>query len=183
MRHMVVKLSAVSALEFSQFISAKVAFILRQIAPFDFLTHVFRQFNQKIGTDLQAVEEELQSVQQQLRGFVRSLVTLTDCSDESLTWALLLCKNLREQNNFQLLKTALNALTEDCCQDVYRHYQGQLAQIPELVAHDVQVPQNSVRAELEKLRYHPATDRRVVDPKLKTIIADCYKSCGVLGIE
>ena len=65
--------------------------------------------------------------------------------DQSLSWFLLLVKNLRELNNFLSLKFVLAGLTEECHPGVHRLIQSQLQSIPELlVASDI-IPAGSIR--------------------------------------
>lgn len=94
------------------------------------------------------MRRDLRQFNQDIVGFVKSMVAYDQYFDQSLSWFLLLVKNLRELNNFLSLKFVLTALNEECHPGVYRLILSQLQSIPELLTSTDIIPAGSIRQQL-----------------------------------
>lgn len=125
------------------------------------------------------MRRDLRQFNQDIVGFVKSMVAYDQYFDQSLSWFLLLVKNLRELNNFLSLKFVLTALNEECHPGVYRLILSQLQSIPELLTSTDIIPAGSIRQQLVVPTAVPIRQERFVNPQLKTVVEDCLSSIGL----
>ncbi|CAL6029326.1 Conserved_hypothetical protein [Hexamita inflata] len=184
LRRTAIHLKAIDPLEFAQFFTHRVAFAMRDLTQFDLLCNVYQSAGVQVKNDKVAeVQKELLGIHNDVRSFVRSFIAYDDYMDLSLTWFLLFCKNLRELNNFQLLKTVAAALTEEAHPEIHRQIQTQMASIPERISLNDTIPVNSIRNQLVVPSAIPIRAERFVHPSMKTVVEDCLRSCGIKALN